>query len=138
MEVIRHRHGKVEILDLVLRDTVGSGHVVGDSQVLADLARVGGLVQVADIGTGAVGVDLVDCHGDLAARLDLGYGALSQRCLGVLGNVDVACKLRTAAVVDQVCLDLGIAHDDRVKLAGVDGGAVAGDFRVDFEEVSWT
>lgn len=90
LEVIGHRHGKVELLNLVLRDAVGAGHVVGDGQVLADEARVGGLVQVADVGAGAVSVDLVDGHGDLAARPYLGHGVLGERGLGAFSHVDVA------------------------------------------------
>lgn len=131
LKVIRHRHGKVELLDLILRDAVGSGHIVGDGQVLADETRVGGLVQVADIRAGAVGVDLVNRHRDLAACPHLGHGTVGERCLGVFGHVDVAGELRAAAVVDQVRLDLRIADDGRIELARVDGGAVAGDFGID-------
>ena len=120
-------------MGLGLREAVDAGDVVLDLEGLGDEARVASLVDVADVGAGAVGVDLVDGHGYFAAGLDLGDGADGEGVLGVFADVDVAGQLGPPALVDDVGEDLGVADDGGVHLAGVDGGAVARDGIVDLE-----
>lgn len=64
--------------------------------------------------------------------MDLGHGVSSKGILCVLADVDVAGQLGSATLVDDVGLDLGVSDQSRVLLAGVDGRAVPGEFRVDW------
>ena len=58
VEVVGHGNRDNEILLLDLGQTVGTGDVVGNLQRDSEAGSVAGLVKVALIGTGAVGVDL--------------------------------------------------------------------------------
>lgn len=65
VESLGHHNSDVELLGAGLRETVDTGNIVEDGQVLGDDAVVAGLDQVAGIGTSTVGIDLVDGDGDL-------------------------------------------------------------------------
>lgn len=94
------------------------------------------LVEIADVGAGAVGVDLVDGDGQSAARGDFGDAVLGQLILGLLANIDVAGKLCPTAAVDDVEADLRITNDRRVLLTRTDCGAVACKSTINWEHVS--
>ena len=135
-EVVGHGNRDNEILLLDLGQTVGTGDVVGNLQRDSEAGSVAGLVKVALIGTGAVGVDLVD--GDLHDRAlgDLGDALDSELVLGLLADIDVAVDLSTSASVHDVLLDLRVADDGGVLLARRDGGAVTGQGGVDEESLA--
>lgn len=135
-------------MGLGLREPIGSWHVVRHSEVLeATLALfwanvacgtyrerdtgVASLIQITNVGTSTVGVNLVDGHRDLTPGLDLGDGLGRKSILGVLSDVDISRQFRAATLVDDIGLDFRIADDGGVLLAGVDGYAVAGDGRID-------
>lgn len=124
-EITWHCDGNVEILSPGLREAVDSRNIVGHSQVLADEPGIAGLVQIAYIWPGTIGVYLMDRDSDLTASLDSGDGTLSQGILGVFPNVDIARKLRSSTLVDDIGFDLGITDDCGVHLAGTDRCAIS-------------
>lgn len=93
--------------------------------------RVAGLVEVALVRTGTVGVDLVDGDGELGALLHLRHAACGQLGFGLLAHIDVARDLSATARVDNVLGDFRVADDGRVLLAGADVCAVTGKSLVD-------
>ena len=66
-------------------------------------------------------------------RLDLSDGSSGKLVFGVLSDVDVACQLCSAALVDDVRYDFRVADDGCVLLARADGGAISGKGCVDLE-----
>lgn len=121
----------LELLGLGLGQAVGAGDVVGHGHL--DEIAVAGLVNIADIGAGAVGVDLVDIHGDGGAARHLGQGARLDGLLGLGLDVDAAGLLSPAAVANNLGRDLSLADEGGVLLAGAGGGAVAGKVGDDLE-----
>lgn len=61
-------------------------------------------------------------------------GTSSQRVLRLLANVNIASELCSAALVDEVGLDLGLADNGGILLAGVYGRAVASNLGVNYEK----
>lgn len=131
-KVAGHGDGHVEVCLLVLGKTVGTGDVVGHGQVLDVGVGVAGHVDVANIWSGSVGVDLMHGDGELASLGNLGDLSAGDGVLGVLANIDVASEFSTTTLVDDVCLDLSFSDDGCVLLAGADAGAVAGKCSVDY------
>lgn len=157
VEVLGHGDLHDELLGADLGQTVGAGDVVRDAQVLEVCTDVAGLVQIADVRSGAVGVDLVDGHGDHGTRLDRGDLLGGESVLALLTRIDVAVQLRPTAEVYRgkndllisevfVCifsnlavhvmlltgdvgLDLGLPDDGGVLLARADAYAITGDLR---------
>jgi hypothetical protein len=119
------RHGKR--LSLGLGEAVDARHVVLNLKgyLATQALSVARHVEVAEVRTCAIGVDLVDRHVDRAAPGDLGDGSSGQGVLGLLSNIDVACQLGPTALVDNVSLDLGLPDQCGVLLARTDGGAIA-------------
>lgn len=134
VELLWHLDVDLEVLLLGLAQAKGSRDVVGHLQWSKSRDGVAGLVHVALKGTGTIGVDLVDCDLHNGACLDLGHAASSELVLGLFANVDVSIDLSTTAGVDDVGGDLVVSDNCGILLAGVDGGAITSNFRVDF---SW-
>ena len=111
LEVVRQGHGNVEVLGLGLREAVDTRNIVGDGQVLANQTGVGRLVEIAYVRASSVGIHLVNRDCELAAGLDTCNGIDGQGVLSVLSDVDIAGELCSSALVDDVCLDLGIPDD---------------------------
>lgn len=70
----------------------------------------------------------------LPAGRDLSNSIGSEGVLGVLSNVDVAAKLGTSTLVDNVGGDLGITDQGGVLLAGADAGAVSCEVTLDYKQ----
>lgn len=73
----------------------------------------------------------MDRHRHCHALGDLRDAVGRELVLGLLANVDVACKLRSAAAVDDVLRNLGITDYGYVELAGTDGRTVSSKSLVD-------
>lgn len=131
VEVVRHRDLDGEVLLLCVREAVLAGDIVGHLQLGELGGRIAGLVEVALVRTGAVGVDLVDGDGELGALLHLGHAACGQLGFGLLAHIDVAGDFGTAARVDDVLGDFRVTDDGRVLLAGADVCAVTSKSLVD-------
>ena len=148
VQVIGHHDSDVELLFLGLRQTIGARDVVQNSQVLGlalvsamarttgrltylgDLVGIAALIKITDVRASTVCVDLVDGHSNLTTSSDLGNSAGRESILCVLTNVDVTGQLGSAALVDDIGFNLGVANQGRVLLARVDGCAVAGDLGI--------
>lgn len=74
----------------------------------------------------------MECDGDLTTGLDLSHSVCRQGILCILPNIDISLELRAATLIHNVGLDLCIADDGGILLAGVDSDAVASDGRVDY------
>lgn len=85
-----------------------------------------GLVEITDIGTSAVGVDLVDGDGHDGTGLDRRDGLCGESSLGVGSHVDVTGQFGSSTLGDDLGVDLGVADDGGVLLARRDRGTVAG------------
>lgn len=136
------------MLFLGLRQTIGTGDIVQNGQVLdlvlvdiifavmrgltylRDLVGIAALIEITDIRASTIRVDLVDGDGNLATSSDLSNSASRESILCVLTNVDVTGQLSSAALVDNVGLNLGVANQGSILLARVDGCAVAGNLGV--------
>lgn len=97
---------------------------------LRDLVGIAALVEITDIWASTIRVDLVDGHSNLTASSDLRNSASRESILRVLANVDVTGQLGSAALVDNIGLNLGVADQGRILLARVDGCAVAGNLGI--------
>lgn len=133
VKVIGHLDGDVESLGLDLRKTVCAGDVVGDGQVLDVGVGVAALVEITNIRTSTVGVDLVDGNSEFTTSLNLSNLVGRDSVLSVLTNIDVTRDLSTTTLVHNVGSDLGITNDGSVLLARVDSDAVASNFGVNLE-----
>lgn len=125
-ELVGHDHSHVEVLELGLREAVGTGDVVLHGQVLALHSGVALLIKITDEGARAIGIDLVEGDLDPTASLDLSHLAGGNGVLGVLANIDVAAQFSTATLVDNVRRDFLVTDNGGVQLARADGGAVTG------------
>ena len=133
VEVIGHLDGDVESLGLDLGQTVCAGDVVGNGQVLDVGVCVAALVEITDIRTRTIGVDLVDGNSEFTTSLNLSNLVGRDSVLSVLTNIDVTRDLSTATLVHDVGSDLGITNDGSILLARVDGDAVACNLRVNLK-----
>lgn len=133
LHIIRHGHRDGELLLSSLTKSILSRDIVAHDQLVGHDSRVGPFVQVAGVRSCAVGVDLVDRHVDAGSLSHGRDGAFGECVFGHGADVDVAVELGAAAGVDGAGGDFGVADDGCVHLAGVDGGAVAGDGVVDHE-----
>jgi len=97
-------------------------------------AGVASLIEIASIRPGAVGVDLVNGHGDVASRLDLRDLLFFDCILGILADVDVSAKFSPPTLIGSVCLNFCIADNCGVLLAGVYVNAFAGNVGIDCME----
>ena len=114
VEVIRHLDVDGEVLSLGLRETVLAGDVVGDFELDEVGGCVGSLVKVTLVRTSAIGVDLVDGHGDGRAPL-YGGDCVGLDCLlSLTADIDVALELSASARVDDVLGDLTVTDDSGV------------------------
>lgn len=127
VEVLGHLNVDGEALSLGLAQTVGTGNVVGHLELDEGGGRVGGDVEVALVGTGTVGIDLVDGDGEVGALLDSRDGFGGNGLLRLTADIDVAIDLSASAGVDDVLLDLAVTDDGRVLLAGGNASAVTGE-----------
>ena len=92
-----------------------------------------GLVKIANVWAGTIGVDLVDGDCDGGSCLDLGDSSGSNHIFGVLSDIDVTSQLSTSTLVDDVGADFCLSDDGAVLLARVDGRAIPGKGQVNLE-----
>lgn len=137
-QIVRQSDSHVEVLRLGLREAVDTRDVVldGERNLSREALSIGRHVEITGVRPSSIGVDLVDSHLNLAALGDLSDTLGLESVLGLFADVDVALELSAAALVDDVSLDLGRTDEGGVLLAGVDGGAVSCDGRVDCKEFS--
>jgi len=133
VKVIRHLDGDVESLSLDLGQTVRAGDIVGNGQVLDVGVGVAALVEITNIRTSTVSVNLVDGNSEFTTSLNLSDLVGRNSVLSVLTNIDVTRDLSTTTLVHDVGSDLSITNDGSILLARVDGDAVAGNLRIDLE-----
>lgn len=96
-------------------------------------ARVTSLIDITDIRTGTVRIDLVNRDGEFSPGLDLGYRILGNGDLNVFSNVNVSLELSAAALVHHVGVDFGISDDSGVLLTWVYRDAITSNGRVHWQ-----
>ena len=136
VEVIGHLDVDGEALGLGLAQTVLAGHIVGNLELDKARRRIGRDVEIALVGAGTISVDLVDGNSQAGALGNSRDGLSGDGLLGLAANVDVAVDLGAAARVHDVLLDLAVADDGGVLLAGGDTRAVAGEGVIDLEALA--
>jgi len=81
-------------------------------------------------------------HSHQCTCFDLRHGPCCKSILGILSNIDVATQLRSATLVDNVCINFGIPDDGCILLARTDTCAVSRDGGINWMKVSahptWT
>jgi hypothetical protein len=93
------------------------------------------LVEITNIRTGAISVDLMDSNSHDCAGLNLGDLASSDSILGVLSNIDVAGQFGSSTLIDDVCVDFRVSDNSRILLTRTDTSAVPSDFWVDYSSL---
>jgi hypothetical protein len=131
VELVWHSNTDGEILLLGLRQTVGTRDVVGNLELCELGGSVAGLIEITLVGSGTIGVDLVDGDSHDSACLDRSHTASGQLVLGLLADIDVAGDLGASTGVHDVLRDLGVTDDSGILLARRDGGAVTSKVLVD-------
>lgn len=87
---------------------------------------VASLVEITEIRTSTIGIDLMDSDLDLGTSLDLRHGLGGQVVFRALAHVNVALEFRASTLVDDVGPNLSISDDGSVLLAWSDAGAISG------------
>lgn len=119
-------NGDIEVCGLGLGKSVDSWDVVGDGQVLESSTGVASGVQITDIWTSTIGVDLVNSDLNSRAGSHLSDSLGGKLVLGVLADIDVSRKFSTSALIDNVGVDLSLSDDGGILLTWADASAVSG------------
>jgi hypothetical protein len=123
----------VKVLRLGLGESIDTGNVVLNLKrhLANETLAIRSHVEITNVWTGTICVDLVNSDLDRAALGDLSDRSCGQGILSLLADIDVAFKLSTTALIDEVGLDLSSPDQSGILLAWVDSRAIPGNSRVD-------